>query len=352
MTLAETHAALQHAPRPLPLFLDLVRRVAADDPELARRALMGVRRYGAAERPALPPRRTISAGPLTFHVAGDAGPPVVLIPSLINPASVLDVDPEHSLLAHIGASGFRAMLLDWGSLARMKRDRDLAGHVTELLLPALAALGEPVHLVGYCLGGILAGAAAQLAGARSLTLLAAPWRFASYPEASRIALTRLWSDNAAAVDQLGLMPMELLQTAFWSLDPARTVAKYAAIADCAPNDPQLVRFARIEDWANGGEPLTAAAGRDLFDRLIARDETGAGCWRVADTVIDLTTLAMPVRQFTAAGDRIAPAETAHPALATEQCPSGHVGMIVGSSAHRTSWPALVGWLRRADQAKR
>jgi polyhydroxyalkanoate synthase len=48
------HSAVQHehAPRPLPLFLELVRQVSERDPELARDALAGLRKYEAAERTA------------------------------------------------------------------------------------------------------------------------------------------------------------------------------------------------------------------------------------------------------------------------------------------------------------
>src|SRR4051812_49546162 len=46
------HSAVQHehAPRPLPLFLELVRQVSERDPELAGDALSGLRAYEAAER--------------------------------------------------------------------------------------------------------------------------------------------------------------------------------------------------------------------------------------------------------------------------------------------------------------
>jgi len=54
------HSALQHerAPRPLPLFLELVRQVSERDPQLATDALSGLRKYEQAprrERPAPKP---------------------------------------------------------------------------------------------------------------------------------------------------------------------------------------------------------------------------------------------------------------------------------------------------------
>ncbi len=346
---AAKHPALQHepplrAPRPLPLFMDMVHRAAGSDPAFAAKVLRGIAAYGAAPRRPAPLRRVMaSCGRARLLTVGDEGPPVVLVPSLINPSAVLDLDAERSLLAYLGTIGRRAMLVDWGTPAPADAKLDIAGHIETLLLPLLADIGEPVHLVGYCLGGTMSVAAAQLAPVRSLTLLATPWRFAQYPATARTELGILWQNNRAVVDVLGLMPIELLQTAFWSLDPERTLAKYAALADLAADDPALAAFAALEDWANDGAPLTAAAADDLFVRLIASDEPGRGVWRVGGETIDPARLTCPAFQITASNDRIAPAATASEAIREQASDSGHVGIVVGSRAESQCWRPLLDW---------
>src|SRR5881628_1526957 len=86
--------ALQHerAPRPLPLFLELLRKVSERDPELAREALGGLRAYEQAvrrERPPPKPEVARAAG-AALRDHGGSGPPAILIPSLINPPHILD----------------------------------------------------------------------------------------------------------------------------------------------------------------------------------------------------------------------------------------------------------------------
>src|SRR6187551_1736250 len=75
-----------HAPRPLPLFLELVRLVSEQDPELAAKAIEGLGKYEDARR--LEPRgvRPVLArqGAATLRDHGGTGAPLVLIPSLIN----------------------------------------------------------------------------------------------------------------------------------------------------------------------------------------------------------------------------------------------------------------------------
>ena len=82
-------SAVQHerAPRPLPLFLELLREVSERDPALARDALAGLKptrsRRGASGLAPKPEIARVDGACLRDH--GGSGPPVVLVPSLINP---------------------------------------------------------------------------------------------------------------------------------------------------------------------------------------------------------------------------------------------------------------------------
>ena len=347
---AAIHPALQHrdaprTPRPLPLFLDMVRDAAVRDPELARRALEGMRLYGLAARPVREPLPVAYAeGRARLLQCGTAGPPVVLVPSLINPSVVLDLDEKRSLVRFIATRGYRALLLDWGSPTSDEADLDIAGHVERYLLPLITQVGEPVHLVGYCLGGTMAIAAAALVQPRSLTLLATPWHYSRYPRDASDRLSAMWRETRPSVEAMGLMPMEMLQPAFWSLDRERSVAKYAALTGLAEDAPAVVTFAQLEDWANDGAPLTRAVADDLFERFIAEDRPGSGRWAVGGCSIDPAAIGCPTLHFVASNDRIAPSETAPDAIRTTACPSGHVGMIVGSRAAESCWTPLTNWL--------
>ncbi len=324
------HSALQHehAPRPLPLFLELVREVATTEPELARDALKGLALYSAAPRPGRPPERPeiASAGPASLRDHGGTGPPLVLIPSLINPPHVLDLDEEVSLSRAVAEMGCRSLLFDWGK-ATERAGLSIAGHVEDLLVPLLAKLSEPAILVGYCLGGTMAIAAANLAPVKGLVTLACPWRFSQYPDDSRAALGRLWRDSRTTSEALGVMPIEVLQASFWSLDPHRTVAKFSELSTIDPQGPEFRRFLALEDWANEGDPLPLPAARELLEDFFGSDLTGAGKWTVGGQPIE-TELTCRQLHFTAAKDRITPAAAAPPGPQSE-LPTGHVGMVVG-----------------------
>lgn len=327
--------ALQHerAPRPLPLFLELVRQAAERDPQLARDALRGLNLYAQAPRPAKPAPRAevLRIGPAAVRDHGGTGPPLLLVPSLINPPHVLDLDRDVSLADALAGRGRQVLLLDWGR-ANDRSGLSVSDHVAELLVPLIERLGNATALVGYCLGGTMAIAAASLTRCRSVATLAAPWRFARYPDESRTAIEQLWRQSEAGARALGALPMEVLQAAFWSIDPGRTVRKFARFADAEPESPAAARFVTLEDWANEGEPLPLPAARELIEDFFIADRPGRGCWSIGGRLVG-DRLDCPLLNLTAGRDRIAPASTAAAGerVALE---AGHVGMVVGSARTR------------------
>ena len=307
-----------------------MREVSEHDPELARDALAGLRAYEEAPRRERPPPKPEIAriGGACLRDQGGDGPPAILVPSLINPPRVLDLDEDVSLTRAIADIGRRVLLLDWGK-ARERSSLSVAGHIEELLLPLLREIGEQVALVGYCLGGTMAIAAANLTPVERLVTIAAPWNFSRYPESSRVALVDMWRRAEAVAAKLGALPMEVLQAAFWSLDPKRTVRKFAEFGRLDPESADARRFIELEDWANEGEPLPYPAAKELIEELFGEDLPGSGAWAVSGNRMT-DTLALPTLHLTAEHDRIAPAGTA-PAGGKVAIPSGHVGMIVGSA---------------------
>ncbi len=339
-------------PRPLPLFVDIVRQAAVTDPVLAASALRGARRYGDARRiPRSPPDATWQSHGISFSQRGLAGPPVLLVPSLINPHWVLDLDEDRSLQAHLAAAGFRAILIDWGKPKGRGGDdpASLEALIDERLRPAVLEMDSPPHIVGYCLGGTIGAGLAGCAPHASLTLIATPWHFTRYPRQTRDHCAALWQNVAPAWSDSGVVPIELFQSIFWAIDPLAIVSKFAAIADLAADDQILMRFARLEDWAGDGAALPFGIARQLFEQLIGDDLTGSGRWQVSGTVVDPLRLTAPCLQILAARDKIAPAETALDALPTIQCSSGHVGMLVGKRAPSEAWQHLVNHLASARQ---
>lgn len=320
----------------------MARQCGEDRARLAR-VLAGLRRYQAAPvaAPRTRPPALAQIGNVTLRDHGGSGRPVVVVPSLINPASVLDLAPGNSLLAALAAAGLRPLLVDWGETEPL----GLEDLVAERLLPLITGLGEPVAITGYCLGGTFAIAAAALAGpaVSRLALLATPWHFRGYGTRDRLA--EWWAQARPMAESLGVLPIDLLQPAFWSLDEAGVVAKYERLATAS--DADVAAFAMLEDWSNTGTPLSLAAARGLAETLFANDAPGGGRWMVGGEAIDVARLRLPILDVVARRDHIVPAAVALSAHGPGEpmvLDAGHVGMIVGSRAPDLLWQPLAAWL--------
>src|SRR3546814_3084961 len=75
-----------------------------------------------------------------------------------------------------------------------------------------------------------------------LVMIAAPWNFAAFPQQSREKIIGLWEKAKPVCERLGYVPMEVLQSGFWALDPARTIRKYAAFADLPEKSDEAQGF--------------------------------------------------------------------------------------------------------------
>ena len=99
---------------------------------------------------------------------GRAADPVILfVPSLVNRAYVLDLAPGCSMMRWLAMQGVRPLLLDWGWPGPLERRFSLTDYIAGRLERALLAVGQPVVLAGYCMGGLLTLAAAGRGAAQA-----------------------------------------------------------------------------------------------------------------------------------------------------------------------------------------
>jgi polyhydroxyalkanoate synthase len=325
----------------------MLRRETEGQPERMARTLEGLRAYQDAPRGQPRELMPVVADRMGAKLRdyGGGGPTVLFVPSLINPPTILDLSEGKSLLRWLAGRGQRVLLLDWGWDSKGREHMSVAGHVEHILVPLIRQLGEPPALAGYCLGGTMAVAAAAAVPVRSVATIAAPWHFSGFPAEARAMIAQLWSGSRPAVEALRLLPMEVLQSAFWSLDPARTVSKFEAFAATPPGSPEARAFVTLEDWANDGPAVSQAAGREMFEGFFRDDLTGTGRWMVGDKAVDPAALPCRLFNVVSTSDRIVPAASSMRTGKRLELQQGHVGMVIGGRAKDVLWEPLEAWLR-------
>lgn len=299
------------------------------------------------------PIRQIGAAALRDY--GGDGAPTLFVPSLVNRAYILDLSRRRSLLRWLSASGVHPYLLDWGTPGAEEKAFAIADYVAGPLKATLSTVceqqGGPIHLVGYCMGGNLALAAARLYPeyVRSLALLATPWDFHAEPNNAAGLLARDGPVDQT-VSTLGELPVDLLQAFFASVDPLLAARKFRAFAAMAADDPAREDFVALEDWLNDGVPLAGPVARECFVDWYGANLPGLGAWSVAGKSIDPATLRCPAFVVLPDNDRLVPPGSARALADALPNPkmhapaAGHIGMVVGRKAEQALWAPLRDWL--------
>jgi polyhydroxyalkanoate synthase len=295
------------------------------------------------------------------EAADPNGPPILVVPSLINRGYVLDLKAELSLLRHLAAQGWRPLLVDWDRPGEVERGFTLTDYVAGRLERALEIACDlqdgPVPVIGYCMGGLLALALAQRRrrDVARLALLATPWDFHAGSDAADTgAHARLTAQGAQALEPalqtLGELPVDAIQMLFAGLDPQTAVRKFTAFARLDPQSRRAERFVALEDWLNDGVPLAEGVARECLYGWYGANAPLRGHWRIAGRAVDPAEVDRPAlcvlperdrivapESAAALGRRLPNAELRRPAL-------GHIGMIVSARAPEQVWRPLADWL--------
>jgi polyhydroxyalkanoate synthase len=293
---------------------------------------------------------------LVDYTTDGTGPVVVAVPSLINRAYILDLMPGKSLMRYLAAEGLQPLLLDWGDPGPTERRFTLTDYIAGRLERALVAIGRPVILVGYCMGGLLAlaGALRRPDLVRGLALLATPWDFHAPDAGQSQSLASLLPALEPAMGATGALATDLLQMLFACLDPFQIPAKYRRFGQLDQTGDAARLFVAIEDWLNDGVPLPGPVARACLGEWYGENATAEGVWTVAGAPVDPTQLVQPAFIAIPNRDRIVPPESASaladliPHATIHRPAAGHVGMAAGRRAETELWRPLRDWCRSLD----
>ncbi len=344
---------------------------AAVEAELGRRTdkfLTGLETYRHH-----PYRRDLAEPPCIWQEGTtrllDYGPsdglPLLVVPSLINRAYVLDLAADCSLLRTLSAEGIRPLLVDWGRPGPVERGFDLtdyiAGRLDQALEAAIAEAGSPIGVLGYCMGGLLALALTERRqrDIAALVLMATPWDFHQDPRIASWAALGDWLDGPfknwgadSGLEALGEVPTDILQALFYFAAPQSSLRKFARFAELDPASAAATRFVGIEDWINDGVPLALPTARDCMTSWYRHNDPARQAWKVAGRKVDIRRVTRPALVVTAARDTLVPIATARPLgqtlpnVATLELPLGHVGLVVAAEAGRLAWRPIADHLRK------
>jgi polyhydroxyalkanoate synthase len=156
------------------------------------------------------------------------------------------------------------------------------------------------------------------------------------------------------------LPVDILQTLFWSLDPWLAVKKFGRFLGINQAGDSAREFVLLEDWLNDGAPLPdrrPATAWSAGTATICRARTSG--WS-AEGIVP-SRINVPALVMIPSGDRIVPplsaAALAEPGrgfrnVTRLDLPLGHIGMVVSGRARDLCWSPLIDWLRAIPPKRR
>lgn len=291
--------------------------------------------------------------------------PVLLVPPLAAPAICFDLRRGNSLAEHLLHAGHPTYLLDYGPVQFADRDLGLEHWIEDVIPTAVRVVaadagGEPVQIVGWCLGGImslLVAADRQDLPLRSLALVASPFDVTAVPMVAPLRpITNVAGGSlvTALYRMLGGAPAPIVKRAYQLAGIDKYVMKPYVIARNLDDRELLAQIEAVDRFTNR---MLAYPGRtfgQLYHRFFRSNDLAAGFLDVGGRRIELADVAQPVLSVAGSGDGIAPERAVRhvadllPGAAEvrlETCPGGHLGVLTGRAAKRTMWPLLDAWLR-------
>ena len=289
-------------------------------------------------------------------------PPLFIVYSLFNRSYILDLRPGNSFVERLVDAGFDVFLLDWGVPDERDAQNTLEDYVDEYLPAAIdrarqVSGSDEVNLLGYCFGGLLSvlyAAHHPDAPLRSLTALTTPTDFQQMGTLGDVLASGVDVDDVLDAD--GNLPAGVILQGFRSLKPVAEITAYVDLWERLTSDEYVVAHRAMTGWATDHVPLPGGVTRQLAelvrDNPLIEDTMVLGGDRVR-----LADITLPFLHVTADRDHIIPEASSAPLLdligSTDKhqlrLDAGHIGLVVGKTAARTTVPTIIDFLEQRSE---
>ena len=317
------------------------------------------------------PRTLIDDGPLreVYHYRPQkqvrpTGDPVLLVTPLAAPSICYDLRRGCSLVEHFLQAGRPTYLVEYGEISFKDRNLGMEHWVHEVVPEAIRVVsehagGRPVHVIGWSLGGIfstLVAAGNPDLPIASLTVVGSPFDVSQVPLVAPLRPILKLTDGGIVTRlyrMLGGAPKPLVRRAFQLSSGTKVLTKPLAIVQHLDDTEWLAQIEAVDRFTAN---MIAYPGRtfgQLYHRMLKHNQLRTGRVEIGGQDIDLADIRLPVLVFAGNTDGIAPIGSVRALLPLlpnarevrfEIVPGGHLGMLTGRAARRTTWVVMDEWI--------
>jgi polyhydroxyalkanoate synthase len=293
--------------------------------------------------------------------------PVLLVPPLAVAPACFDLRRGCSLVEHLLALGHPTYLVEYGEIGYSDRELGLEHWVEDVIPRAVRRVSEdnggaPVHVVGWCLGGIMATLGVAADGSlpvRSISMIASPFDFTRVRLMAPIRPVANLTNGLllpTLYRAMGGAPAPLVKRGFQLSSLDKHLTKPMAILTHLDDRDFLAQIEAVDSFVDQMRAYPGRTFGQLYHRFFrVNDMADDGVLELGDRHIDLGAVRVPVLSVAGTSDTLAPRPAVHavgdllgnaPEVRLETAPGGHLGVLTGRSAKRSTWVYLDEFLAR------
>lgn len=289
--------------------------------------------------------------------------PLLITYALINRETMLDLQPDRSVVKSLLADGVEVYMIDWGYPSRKDRFLTIDDHVNGYMNNVVDFIRkrhniQQINLMGICMGGTFSTMYAALypEKVKNLITTVTPTSFDT-----RDGLLHAWAQGIDAdkmVDSFGNIPADIMNLGFLLLNPARLmIDKYKNFMENMNNKSYVENFVRMEKWIFDSPDVPGETFRQFVKDCYQKNLLIQNQMEIGGRRIDLKKITMPLLNIFSKYDHLVPpaasmqltsqvgsADKEDVCLAT-----GHIGIYVSSRFQKEFAPRISKWLSERDQ---
>ena len=300
------------------------------------------------------------------------GLPTLLVPPLGSQAACFDLRRGLSLAEDLVAQGRPTYLVDYGPLKGDDAKVGIEHFINEVLPPAIRAVsedagGRDVHLVGWCMGGLLAigtTAVYEDLPIRSVAMVASPFDLSNHPILRPVqAIGRFTGGRivGTALKAAGSIPAPMVSLGFKATALTTYLKKPRTLWTRREDREFLGQVQAVDEIMNNMLAYPGRATLQVYQRMALRNELASGKVQGPNHLVDLANVRIPVMNVAGETDVLVPVDAAHhvgtllphsPDVRLPTAPGGHLGVLTGTRAPETTWTYLKDFLGSHDRSRR
>lgn len=273
--------------------------------------------------------------------------------ALMNRQTILDLQPDRSLMRKLIEEGLEVYIMDWGYPERKHQYLTMEDYILGYFNDAVDFLREKhnmpkINLLSICQSGTFSMIYSSLHPEKvnSLVTFVAPYDFSNNE-----CMLYQWTkdiDVDAMVDSLGLISGEMMDQGFAMLKPSMNISKYLGIMDSLDDKDKLMNFLRMEKWKADLPSLPGELFRKYIKDLFRDNKLIKGELELGGHKVDLKNMTAPFMNVYATHDTIIPNSSTLPIMEkvgskdkeAYPFPGGHIGVFVGGRSQKELGPAV------------